>query len=108
MLEDMAVTVAQLSRVSFVIEDSKNKPMGRFSFRLPKKKEREGSSIEKVTLSQKPKSDGDITKYLVTVLVSCGKVPLPEKLVNCPFTLKTPRCLTVNAISESGERVYCP
>ena len=80
MLEDMAAAVAQLSTVSFALQDVRDRPTGRFSFRVPRKKEvEEEPGIVKATVTQKPR-DGTATKYLVTLKVVCGAVTLPETL----------------------------
>ncbi|CCI47516.1 unnamed protein product [Albugo candida] len=85
MIEDMAGAIANLSCVSFVIQDVRDRPTGRFSFRVSRrvKDPNEDAGIVKVQVSSQPSSDAKYPmKYVVTVQVVTGLVELPERLAN--------------------------
>ena len=110
MLEDMAAAIARLSTVSFVIQDITDRPTGRFSFRVPRKKteKEEEMTIMKVQVSEKPRST-DGVKYVVTLQVHCGAVGLPEKVASGAEIGVTPVLFTqgineMQSIANSAEK----
>lgn len=108
MLEDMAATVAQLSNVSFVLEDVTSRPTSRFSFRVPRKKDQDNDPyVVKATLSRKQRNK--IVKYIIKVQVNCGNVCLPEKLASGGEVSVTPILFTqgineMQTIANNTER----
>uniref|UniRef100_K3XCW9 Uncharacterized protein n=1 Tax=Globisporangium ultimum (strain ATCC 200006 / CBS 805.95 / DAOM BR144) TaxID=431595 RepID=K3XCW9_GLOUD len=77
MIEDMACAVANLSCVAFVVQDVRDKPSSRFSFRMSRKKDMsEEAGIVKVIVSHKNSRDAkrSSVKYVVTVQVTTGEV----------------------------------
>lgn len=85
MIEDMAGAVANLSCVAFVIQDVRDKPSNRFSFRMSRKKDvSDEAGIVKVTVSHKTKREGSRStiNYIVTVQVVTAEVELPDRLAS--------------------------
>ncbi|KAH7492039.1 hypothetical protein KRP22_002385 [Phytophthora ramorum] len=81
MLEDMAGSVEHLSCVAFVIQDVRDKPMNRFSFRMSRRKDvADEAGVVKVTVSNKTGAKRSHIKYIVTVQVATSEVELPERL----------------------------
>ncbi|CEG44396.1 Inositol-polyphosphate 4-phosphatase [Plasmopara halstedii] len=81
MLEDMAGSVEHLSCVAFVIQDVRDKPLNRFSFRMSRRKDvADEAGIVKVTVSNKTGVKRSHIKYIVTVQVTTSDVELPERL----------------------------
>ncbi|CAI5730392.1 unnamed protein product [Hyaloperonospora brassicae] len=81
MLEDMAGSVEHLSCVAFVIQDVRDKPMNRFSFRMSRRKDvADEAGVVKVTVSNKTGAKRSQVKYIVTVQVATSEVELPERL----------------------------
>lgn len=88
MIEDMAGAVANLSCVAFVLQDVRDKPSNRFSFRMSRKKDvSDDAGIVKVTVAHKSSRDrkpsaSSPIQYIVTVQVATADVELPERLAN--------------------------
>ncbi|CAI5705318.1 unnamed protein product [Peronospora effusa] len=81
MLEDMAGSVEHLSCVAFVLQDVRDKPMNRFSFRMSRRKDvADEAGVVKVTVSNKTGTKRSHVKYIVTVQVATSEVELPERL----------------------------
>ncbi|KAG7401810.1 Phosphatidylinositol 3,4,5-trisphosphate-dependent Rac exchanger 2 protein [Phytophthora boehmeriae] len=81
MLEDMAGSVEHLSCVAFVIQDVRDKPMNRFSFRMSRRKDvADEAGVVKVTVGNKTGTKRSHIKYIVTVQVATSEVELPERL----------------------------
>lgn len=83
MLEDMAGAVEHLSCVAFVIQDVRDKPLNRFSFRMSRRKDvADEAGVVKVTVSNKTGLKRSHIKYIVTVQVTTSDVELPERLAS--------------------------
>ncbi|RLN97948.1 hypothetical protein BBJ28_00008636 [Nothophytophthora sp. Chile5] len=81
MLEDMAGSVEHLSCVAFVIQDVRDKPMNRFSFRMSRRKDvADEAGVVKVTVGSKTGVKRSHIKYIVTIQVATSEVELPERL----------------------------
>ncbi|KAG2531368.1 hypothetical protein JM16_001089 [Phytophthora kernoviae] len=81
MLEDMAGSVEHLSCVAFVVQDVRDKPMNRFSFRMSRRKDvADEAGVVKVTVGNKTGTKRSHIKYIVTVQVATSEVELPERL----------------------------
>lgn len=81
MLEDMAGSVEHLSCVTFVIQDVRDKPTNRFSFRMSRRKDvADEAGVVKVTVSNKTGAKRSHIKYIVTIQVATSEVELPERL----------------------------
>lgn len=119
MIEDMAGAIAQLSCVAFVLQDVRDKPSNRFSFRMSRKKELiEEAAIVKVSVSGKnPSSLRDAggkpraspIKYVITVQVATTEVELPERLATGGEISVTPLLFThgineMQTIANNTER----
>ncbi|DBA04615.1 TPA: hypothetical protein N0F65_012198 [Lagenidium giganteum] len=112
MIEDMAGSVAHLACVAFVIKDVRDKPKGRFSFRVSQKKDVvEDAQVVKVTVSQKNPKDArrSSIKYIVTVQVMTGEVELPDRLASGGEISVTPVLFTqgineMQTIANNTER----
>lgn len=102
MLEDMAGSVANLSCVAFVIQDVRDKPSNRFSFRMSRKKElSDEAGIVKVTVSHKNNrgTKRSPIKYIVTVQVATAEVELPDRLA-CGGEITVTPLLFTQGINE--------
>ncbi|CAH0476679.1 unnamed protein product [Peronospora belbahrii] len=83
MLEDMAGSVEHLSCVAFVLQDVRDKPINRFSFRMSRRKDvADEAGVVKVTVSNKTGTKRSHVKYIVTVQVATSEVELPERLAS--------------------------
>ncbi|KAI9922224.1 hypothetical protein PsorP6_000229 [Peronosclerospora sorghi] len=91
MLEDMAGAVEHLSCVAFIIQDVRDKPTNRFSFRMSRRKDiADEAGVVKVTVSNKSGIKRSHIKYIVTVQVTTSEVELPERLAACGEIQVTP------------------
>ncbi|OQS06526.1 inositol-3,4-bisphosphate 4-phosphatase [Thraustotheca clavata] len=119
MLEDMSAAVERLSTVAFCIQDVRDKPFGRFSFRrrLTIKDMHNSSSdsvhedvVVKVQIAEKPKSQSNShIKYVVTVHVNCTETLLPSRLMDGGEISVTPLLFTqgineMQSIANGTER----
>jgi hypothetical protein len=116
MIEDMAGAIAQLSSVAFVIQDVKDRPTNRFSFRVSRKKDsNDDAAVVKVSVSQKKAKDmtasskGSNLKYLVLIQVVTGEVELPDRLAGGGEISVTPVLFTqgineMQTIANNTER----
>lgn len=85
MLEDMAGSIEHLSCVAFVIQDVRDKPSNRFSFRMSRRKDvADEAGVVKVSVSSKSGRDAKRSpiKYIVTIQVTTSEVELPERLAS--------------------------
>ncbi|RHY43407.1 hypothetical protein DYB30_008013 [Aphanomyces astaci] len=108
MIEDMSVALDALSRVSFRLVDTKDKPNSRFSFR---KKAVTSTSddgvVQKVQVTELPQPSP--YKYTVTLQVQCGDFDLPKRLTRggqvavCPV-LFTQGINEMQTIANNTER----
>ncbi|TMW66408.1 hypothetical protein Poli38472_004173 [Pythium oligandrum] len=114
MIEDMAGSVAQLSCVAFVVQDVKDKPSNRFSFRMSRKKDvggNEDAAVVKVSIAQKNERDTKRShiKYVITVQVVTAEVELPDRLASGGEISVTPLLFThgineMQTIANNTER----
>ncbi|GLD98624.1 hypothetical protein PINS_up007341 [Pythium insidiosum] len=112
MIEDMAGAVAQLSCVAFVIQDVRDKPSTRFSFRMSRKKDvMDDAAVVKVSVSQRSARDArrSHVKYVITVQVVTAEVELPDGLASGGEISVTPVLFTqgineMQTIANNTER----
>lgn len=120
MIEDMAGAVARLSCVAFVLQDIRDRPANRFSFRMSRKKDvAEDAAVVKVNVSQKhnvketnttnPHLRSNTIKYIITVQIATTAVELPDRLANGGEIIVTPLLFThgineMQTIANNTER----
>lgn len=112
MIEDMAGAVEHLSCVAFVIQDVRDKPSNRFSFRMSRRKDvADEAGVVKVAMYSKTGRDAKRSqiKYIVKIQVTTSEVELPERLASGGEIHVTPMLFTqgineMQTIANNTER----